>query len=456
MRELAGAFLSVPWAASLFGLEQLSRLVAGGPGAAIQVEAELYKAVKATEEGMSDVAWAIYRVGDSAQRAAVDALAELVTLRAPQRGALDQMVRDVADQTAESTETWLSDVGRGAALIQLKNSLEVFNLVKSVTHVLSIPKHDRFTLEPLVAQAYALGDFPDLWAIEGLGHDYADRFWDGDEPIAGILENEWARNVPRSSLTMLHAGVGLSFAQRLLKTVSPYDSDATVRNMLRQYITLCQANSLPGYDGAALESLGLVTRTWHPQMVTVTDENLAVLDPRAREFFWHGAGRALYFHPLYIVPGILSPWRAVDREPPDPIARANMRAGLAWATTIVNLRQPEVLVRLIATRGADLAQDDSFSWGLVSSLVMAQDITPHDRCIASFGEFDPSALPPGVRERWERLVRRPYLDAIHRAQPMLASRDLLGEVFRYHPYPGWLDALSPRTGPRPGEPAMVH
>jgi hypothetical protein len=455
MRELTGAFISLPWAMTLFGVQQASRVLTRQAGGMQTVEAGLYAATKATELQMSDVFWAAYQVGDSAQRTAVDLCSHLVTRHGQDPGFYEELMLDVTEQASESAATLLSSDGRAAVVTQLMNSLEVFNLVKNVRTILDIPVDGRFPLASLVRQANALGGFRDLWAIEGLGHDYADRFADGDRPIAGILQNEWARDIPRSSLPMLHAGIGLSFARRLMSTLTPYDHDRVVRDGLRQFIALCEDNSWPAYEGAALESLGLVTRTWHPLMVRAVDEGLAATNTRAREFFWHGVGRALYFHPLYIVPGILSPWRAADREPPDELARLNMKAGLAWATTLVNRRHPAVLAQLLAMRGADLERDDAFTSGLVSSLVMCQETTPRNSGIAALADDrpDPSS---GDTPWWECLVAAPVRDAMTRIQPALTQLALIGEVFRHHSYPGWFDAALLRTGERAGASPAVH
>ena len=417
MRELTSAIVRLPWAMSLFGIEQVSAVLpANGDAEAVRrATANLYRATQATQDELGDALWAVFQVGDSLQRSAVDLVLDGLT---PRRWSL--------------------------ALAQLSNNLEVFNLVKGVRTVLDIPERDPFPLAHLVDAAYALGDFPDLWAIEGLGHDYADRFLERSGEVAGILRNDLAAAIPRSSLTMLHAGIGLSFAKRLLADASPYDGADRVRDLVSTFVTLCRDNSWPGYEGAALESLGLVTRTWHPQMVPPIDRAIGDVDADAREFFWHGVGRALYFHPLYIVPGILSAWRAIDREPPDEIARLNMKAGLAWATTLVNIRQPQILEQLLRDRGTQLAFDDAFADGVASAIVMAQDITRDDEYIASLCAHIPAApVDDGYGgDLWDRLVAGPCRDASERIQPALAELDSLGEVFRHHPYPGWFDGVT--------------
>ena len=86
----------------------------------------------------------------------------------------------------------------------------------------------------------------------------------------------------------------------------------------------------------------------------------------------------------YIVPGLLSPWRAADDEAPDEVARQNLYAGLAWATTLVNLRQPEILAQWLHARGERLWRSRGFLNGLASVIVVALDTTPGDPYVLSF------------------------------------------------------------------------
>src|ERR1051325_6969502 len=232
---------------------------------------------------------------------------------------------------------------------------------------------------------------------------------------------------------MMHAGMGLAFAQQLMNSLTPYSPSEEVRGVLREFITLVQENSRQGYDGAAYESLGLVTRFWHSQMVRMIDEHLRQIAPHLLGYYWHGVGRALYFLPLYFVPGLLSPWLAIEREAPHEIAYLNMTAGLSWATTIVNVRQPEIMENFLRMQGERVARDPAFTNGLMSTLIMGIDITPGDAYIVQFLEYRPDASDGRVAELWEQLVRSPGRDAVYHIHPLLQRHERLGEVFHYHP-----------------------
>src|SRR6185503_14839678 len=305
---------------------------------------------------------------------------------------------------------------------------------KHVSSLLHVPAEGKeFDLAKLIQDAYALGAYPDLWAVEGLGHLYALTFWNKGKPIRGILTNVSPEVLPAKSLTMMHAGIGLGFAQQLMNTVTAYSDPDELRGVLRQFVTLVDENSRPGYEGAAYESLGLVTRFWHSPMVGVVDKHLREIAPHVLGYFWHGVGRSLYFLPLFFVPGLLSPWLAIEREAPYELALLNMMAGLAWATTIVNVRQPELMENFISMNGERVARTPGFTNGLMSTLIMGIDITPNDQYILEFLEYRPRRSDPRLVQLWDALVAQPAREAVYRIHPILQKHQRLGEVFQYHP-----------------------
>ena len=262
----------------------------------------------------------------------------------------------------------------------------------------------------------------------------------GGGPVRGLLTDERSSVLPAKSLTMMHAGIGLGFAQSLLSTVTPYSDAAVVRATLRRFVTLVDENSRPGYEGAAYESLGLVTRFWHAELVPVVDAHLREFAPHTVGYFWHGVGRSLYFNPLYFIPGLLSPWLQIEREAPDEFAYLNMTAGLAWATTIVNVRQPEIMENFLRTHADFATRTPAFVNGLMSVLIMGIDITPGDTYIVQFLEYRPDPSDARIAELWERLVRGPGTEAVYHIHPALQRYQRLGEVFQYHPSLGDLAA----------------
>ncbi len=280
-----------------------------------------------------------------------------------------------------------------------------------------------------------MGAYPGLWAVEGLGHDYAVHCWDNGKPVRNLLTDEKTMNLPAKSLTMLHAGIGLAFAEKLLAKLTPYSSRRETAGILDEFIGLCRENAREGYIGAAYESLGLVTRTWHPQLVGMVDEYLGALSDELLGYFWHGAGRALYFLPLYFVPELLSAWTAVDEEPPHEIGRRNAVAGLAWATTLVNIRQPEIMLRLLRQRGEQLSRTDAFANGVASACIVGWDLTDGDVHIESFCQYRPPDSDRELSGEWQKLVINDGCEVLRKFYPALKKHDRIGEVFRYQSLP---------------------
>jgi hypothetical protein len=439
--DLATSAVSFAWAAGLFGAEQIASVLTLDDQPR-RTSRRLYSLTAQVQEHLGSILWAVFQLGDNTQRTTMDALFDVAEGR---RGvaSLGALAREAGSRGLDGIRTWATAADGSAAAVQLANNLEVYQIVRNVRDVLGLPPHGPFPLDVFVAEAYATGSFASLWAIEGLGFEYADRLLDAEtSDVNPILDSEWTGSIPRSSLTMLHAGFGLAFARRLLPCLTPFDSEARIAEIVEEFLGLCAAHSRAGYAGAAQESLGLVARTWHAQLMHPIDRQLARLDGAARERFWHGAGRALYFHPLHIVPGFVSPWPAAASEPPDAIARLNMWAGLAWATALVNRRHPDVLLDLIAGRGAELAADDAFSSGVASALLMTLDIAGGDGSSLAICRECPAGVESPHASAWDALVGAPCRYASSGLLGLLSAHALLGELFRYRPFPEWFaDAL---------------
>jgi hypothetical protein len=435
---LAKAAFSYTWAMSLFGVQQATNLLAPRDrrDPARDANSAFYSVKQSAENQFGDLIFGAFQIGDEVQRGLTNLFFDAVTLRALNPDYVSNLTSQVVAQSQDTLRTFSTTESTRLALQELRNNYEVFNLVKNVSKLLHIPEDDSrpFELDRLVQDAYALGAYPDLWAVEGLGHDYTMTFWRRGRPVRGVLTDVPPEVLPARSLTMMHAGLGLAFAQQLMNTVTPFDPADKIRRVLDDFVTLVDENSREGYEGAAYESLGLVTRFWHSQMVGVVDRHLREVAPRALGYFWHGAGRSLYFLPLFFVPGLLSPWLAVEREAPHELALHNMTAGLAWATTIVNVRQPEILENLLRMQGERLTRNPGFTNGVMSTLIMGVDITPGDTYIMRFLEHRPDASSePRLAELWERFVRGPANEAVRRIHPALQKHERLGEVFQYHP-----------------------
>lgn len=436
MRRLIRSSLANSWALSLFAAQE-SVLLAVAPAssdAAGRARRELDAVAWQARASLGPALEEVYEAVDSLQRDAWDLAWESLPGDLLEPAQWWAGGRDLAEATGVTAMRFFVP-GREASLAwgELGNKLEVYRLVKQVREKLGVPPlGGAFDLHDLVRRAYGLGEYAALWAVEGLGHSWVEHEWQGPEPPHALLGSAAGRSLPAKSLTMLHAGIGLGFAQRLLSLLGPEPSEAEVRRIVERVTTLCRENSLPGYEGAALESLGLVTRSFHAPLVPKVDQALGEVDPVAREYFWHGVGRALYFLPINFLPCGRVTWRPFemgDREATDEAARHNVRAGLGWAFALVNMRQPEIVTRLLlAERGGDLAADSGFANGVASTAMMRRDTTPDGVLLDTFLRHRPEGE---AAPWWSSLVRHPMEVALERVYPGLVRNCRLGEIFRY-------------------------
>jgi hypothetical protein len=433
MLELTKSAISYSWAMSLFGTRQLANLFMPRElRDAMRVKAAFYPVTQSfkTELNNNNLIFGAFLLGDDAQRALIDLTFDSLELRVLTSEYLEELTRDLSIQCRETLRVFSSAENIRLGWHELQNNFEVFKLVKDVSQLLDIPPDGQaFDLGKAINKAYALGHFPDLWAVEGVGHNYALTFWGKGRPVRGILTEGQATTLPEKSLTMMHAGMGLAFASQLLNGITPYSSLSRIKDVLREYATLVKSNSRKGYEGPVYESLGLVTRFWHAPMVQVLDRYLPEVEPEMVSYFWHGVGRALYFFPTYFVPGLLSAWIPVTQEPPNELAKNNMVAGLAWATTLVDMRQPRIMESVLTSYDDIISETPAFTNGVMSALIMANDVTPGDDYIRRFLEYKPTDSQ--VAQRWARLIGAPGRDAIQHVYPLLKQQRRLGEVFRY-------------------------
>jgi hypothetical protein len=320
---------------------------------------------------------------------------------------------------------------------EFANKLHIITLVTQVHSQLGLHGDHVDPLPVLVEKAAVLETFPRLWAVEGLGNYVGDRalITAGSSPVTGLLSDPSVATLPPWTMTMLHAGIGMAFAKHVLKRLEPTSNPEVVKGAIIEFVSLCRNSSQRGYTGAALESLGLATRTLYPNLVHRLDEQIPAVEPDLHDYFWHGAGRAMYFDPMNMLPSVNAPWRAIrrlDQEAPHDLARRNVLSGLAWALTVVNMRQPMVMEAFLRHHGEIAASHDAFTNGVTSSLLMRYDTTREDSGIQPFIHYEPA--PEGnLRELWRTLITQPCDDAIEHKYALLCSQGKLEQLFHYRP-----------------------
>ena len=309
MREFTKSTLSLAWAVPLFGAKQVINLVTH-PTQPTQTATEAFDAAtQATGSQLGDMMQSMFQVGDDLQREMTDMMLNMLN---PRRTA----------KTTSEIVQWSTEMAKSLsgplAWQELRNKLTVFNLVYQIPKTLNLPDEPPYPeLSELVERAYALDEYPSLWAVEGLGHYYGDTFFKRKIVPQNALTE--ADDLPDGSLTMLHAGLGMAIAQHFLNGLNHLSSQSDIRQALRQIILLCKENSKPGYEGAAIESLGLISRsgafygdTRPDEMVQIISHLLEEMDPEAYGYFWHGVGRSIYFSPINFLPGYGAIWHPIE------------------------------------------------------------------------------------------------------------------------------------------------
>jgi hypothetical protein len=243
-----------------------------------------------------------------------------------------------------------------------------------------------------------------------------------------LLTSGVGLNQPDEARLMLRSGMGLAFAKEIIRTITPWSSNAEFERALSRFIELCRENSQKGYVGAALQSLGLVTQTWHKQMVEPVSKHLQKIDPLACEFFWRAAGGAMYFSPLNWLPG-WSPYFTAETEPADRSAKQNARAGVAWPFTIVNLRQPGIMANFLQRKSNEIKDKDAWLNGVLSALIMASESVPGHYYVAKFCEYQPSG--EAGRGPWNEYIGSDLMARVDTYRETLKKNHRLDEIFRY-------------------------
>jgi hypothetical protein len=448
MREFLKSTVSLPWALSLFGVEQLTNILI--PQNTTKATAAFDAVTQGTGEQISETVQGLYLLGDNLQRELTDWAFRLLTPAV--LNPWSDVNSELWQQSVEIVRNLNPGQDGGLTLQELQNKFQVFTMVRNIPTTLHLSEEPPYTpLLEVVQSAYALEAYPALWAVEGIGHWYGDTFFTRHQVPRGILRDASVHALPAESLTMLHAGIGMSFAQHWMRTVNHLSAPADIRPVLGQITALCRDNSRPGYEGAALESLGLITQngqfyneTRPDQMVQMVSRELAHMDPEAFEYFWHGVGRAHYFLPIHFIPGYGSNWHAVRmirQAVPNERAWLNAIAGLAWAITMVDIRHPQIVANFVQHHGAELATDDGFANGVASSLMMRYDTTPTAPFITPYYQYQPGSANPQLVQLWHDLVQRPSTVALQEYYPVLKQHQRLGEIFRYHDFPDLMSRL---------------
>jgi len=440
MMDVSRAMLRLSWAMTVLGAQQAANMVRPSKMAKSgESMAHAFDAISGAIEGQFGSGFQdAYRTVSAFAMAPLDGLPTPELNRAMQSLAMQPMVfgpmKVMMPQLAASMSAFIPGRDAGLARQECEAKMEVMQLVQDVRKL--CPERDvHVPLAEIVAKGYALGSYPALWAVEGIGHELVEARRHRGESLTELLTSPEVGDLPDGALTMLHAGIGLGLAEIALKDLRPDSPDEQFDAALRKFHDDCTTSSRPGYVGCALESLGLVTRHFYGHsMVLAVDKRLEGIDAGMRGFFWHGVGRALYFSPENMLPGMSSPWPAVsmcERLSPHDLAHDNLVAGVAWGMTMVNLKQPVVLEGFLLKHGQGFGDSDAFVNGVCSSLIMRKDTTPDEEHIAALLRYEPASSDSRLEALWTRIFKQAAVKALDEQYPAIKQKGRLGEIFRF-------------------------
>jgi len=309
---------------------------------------------------------------------------------------------------------------------ELQNKLQAFYVFEHVDSILGAIKDRRFSLSELVQAAALLDPYLSVWATEGLGHYYTE-LQDQQALLSDSLFRDSVADLPPWSIVPLHTGMGLSLAQSILVRAGSYQAAADL------FLESCHHHSEEHYWGAAYEALGLVVYNLHPDWLLPVHSYLSQQSQDLLSYFWHGAGRAIYFSPLNFLPWSSAPWAGIAmcmNEPPTILAKRNALAGFSWAMTLVNIRHPEILALLLSHHGRNLPEPDAFINGVYSSaIVWCASMPRDDGYVDSLCRYKPPGSHACTPEAWDRFFGQPCYQALDDYQTVRSQKQI-ASLFR--------------------------
>jgi len=449
MRDLTKSVLTFPWALSMAGLQQVVNLVAPQAGGRLHgVAAALDAVTERTEPELDGWLDAALDAGDAWTRR----LRDLSASRPPTFDA-SGLMRATIDPHLSQLLPVMSDYGvlplaevdalrlpaghRSAALQECRNKLRAIQRLTEMRRDLKLDDADRTALTFLVDRAAAVAVDQRLAAVEAVGTHAGQRALaeSGGDP-QDVLTGESTRDLPPWSLTMLHAGVGVSFANAVLSRLTPDSPGDYVRHAVTRFAALCRRSARRGYAGAMIESFGMVARLLFQDMVPQLDREIRQTEPDMRGFFWHGVGRATYIDPLALLPSVSERRQLVVRvrqEAGDDEAYADALSGVAWAMAWTNIESPEVLELFLQHHAVPASGREAFANGVSSAIVVLHDVDPGDARIMRFVTHAPTS--PDAAAAWASLVTGPCQEGLDRTYRELQQTCALGQLFHYRPRP---------------------
>jgi hypothetical protein len=442
--DLATA-LQFPIATSSFAAQRLLDILPFHDSEAMRTaRLNLYKAGDSAAREFRDdtFLYGAFQLADRAQAALTVLVVDASTLKAFTPGYLRKAASDLITGSTAFFEAFATASARQVLQDRIRNTRQALSFANEVCAPWELSLDGHYPIDEFVENCYARGDYPAPWLLEQVGERYAEA-WLAEasingRPLRGLLATGQSLCPADKTMPMLHAGMGTCFAKNTIHRLTPLSTADEIDDALKSFLDLVDDNARNGYKGAAIEALGYFVRSRYVQMVDAIYDRLVLMDGPASEYFWHGAGRAIFFSPMYMVPG-LSPFHAAASEAPNETARLNARAGVAWAFTMANLKEPEIVAHFLMHQEDEISEDGAFANGVTSALIMAGETVPGHRFVTGFCRYEPASLP--VAEKWNRYVGTDCEPRVTFYRETLRSKGMPGEVFRYHALPDLIASL---------------
>ena len=322
------------------------------------------------------------------------------------------------------------------AWMEFRNKVDAFRWFATADTTLQFPQEGKRDLSMLLHRVDALEPYQGLWTLEGLGFYYAAAALQNSACSSSLFAGRLGQQLPARYLVPLHTGMGLAFASNLLESCTTESPAMQLRQQTDRFVRLCRDNAKTGYSGAGIEALGLIARIVRPRLVPLLDKQLLSMERELAGQFWHGVGRGLYFSPTNVLPCSSVVWPSLRKacaEPPHELARLNAVAGFAWAATLVNLRDPEVLEMLLSRHGSELLHTDAFANGVRSAAIVWHDWAPGTPYLEQICSYQAKITRSDSVESWNRNATSHCHGVLQRTYDALKRRGRLDDVFEYRP-----------------------
>ena len=366
----------------------------------------------------------------------LEKISSLVAREAYEANWVSPLSQRLSDFALSASRTWLSSIGRAAAIDELRAKIHAFGCFRNPDAWTQGIHFDIRNWAKCVEASHAQDPYTSMWLLEGWATRLVDCHLQTDFKFPWLSLSGAKTERLYASRLVLHTGAGMSFARFTLSQWTAAAAMPSLGAVIQEFLQIASERALPNYRACLVEPFGLVVRNLYPQLIPAISRLLSECSREEFDLFWHGSGRGLYFSPLHLVPGLpLRRWSFYEAtsNAPNPIALRNLISGFFWSVTLVNIRQPEVVTRFLGSRSMKdwevVAQ--AISDGVSAALLVWHHLTEDNRVTEHFLDHVPCPAPDALRRFWvDQIVSFSRLRLAHEYEH-LRRDDRIADVFRY-------------------------